>query len=54
MKVVWCKKKWHKIPTDFAHYENEFNFEIQDDEEPVFYPKRLSDAASQSSVTQGS
>ena len=27
MKVVWCKKKWHKIPTDFSRYQDELDFE---------------------------
>ena len=34
-KTVWCKKKWHRVPTtDFSKYKDEFDFEIGFEEEP--------------------
>lgn len=36
--MVACKKKLHKKPKDFSHYENEFEFSIDADEDPECHP----------------
>jgi len=38
IKIVALKKNWHKKPRDFAHFNDEFDFVIGDNEQPVCYP----------------
>ena len=52
IKVVACKKTWHKKPRDFSHYLGEFDFTVDLEDEPACYPARLSDAAGQTSWTK--
>ena len=32
--ITNCRKSWRKVPLDFEHYADEFNFTVGDDEEP--------------------